>query len=183
MRMVWQYGDAAKPAGQQAREAGELGAVLAVLHRRAAAAGWAHSVVLSADGRLPRRAARGAPAPAWAGAGPRPRLTVVVGADLTPLWWEPTGGGQQVSISPRPAGEPEPEPDGLFTFHSGGELHTIPAMCLVPREQAWQAARMFLTSGSRPAIITWHSLPPYGPASPEPREPGHTASAGENFKR
>ena len=190
MRMVWQHGDAAGPAGQRVSGAWELVALLAVLHRRAVAGGLAHAVVLSADGRLPRRVPRGTQAPAWAGAGPRPRLTVVVGADQTPLWWEPTGGGQQVSVGPRPA--TGPALDEEFTFYSGGQLHTIPSACLVPRELAWQATRMFLTGGRRPAIISWHALPPHGPPiaglvipgqavspdQPAPTRPDGTAAPG-----
>ncbi|HEY2575865.1 MAG TPA: hypothetical protein VGI74_06110 [Streptosporangiaceae bacterium] len=157
MLVVWQYRHATSQASQDVQSPAALHALLRVLDQRAAADGYPHAVLLLAGSRLSRlgvSAHNGGPGPAE---GPPPELTLVVGADDTPvLWWDSLPAARQISIGARRVSQPEP-PD-FFGYHSGGQQRYAPESSLVSRDESWQAGRLFLTSGGRqPATITWRT--------------------------
>ena len=157
MLVEWQYQDTTTSASQQVTDPAQLHALLTVLHQRAATEGHPHTVRLGPpDGSL-----------FGPGEARHPRLTLVVGTDSAPLWWDGPGE-RHVSVGLRPATLPEP-PD-LLGYHHDGQLCRAPESSLVSRQAAWQAARLFLISdGQRPATLSWQTLasPPtvWSPAS------------------
>lgn len=172
MLVEWQYQRTTAWASQQADDPAQLHALLIVLHQRATADGYPHTVQLGpAEGSL---------------AGPagtqQPRLTLVVGTDSAPLWWDSPGGERYVSVGPWLATQPEP-PD-LVGYHHDGQLCHAPESSLISRQAAWQAARLFLISGGQqPATLTWRTLASDNVArgrmnSPVPARPaGHAAAS------
>lgn len=151
MLVVWQYRHATSPASQDIQSPAALHALLRVLDQRAAADGYPHAVLLSASTRLSRLGVSAHDD----GPGPQPELTLVVGADETPvLWWDSLPAARQISVGSRRVSQPEPQ--DFFGYHSGGQQRFAPESSLVSRADSWQAGRLFLTSGGRrPATITW----------------------------
>jgi hypothetical protein len=156
MRVQWQYRHAAGPASQDVATPGQLRALLATLHERAAADRWPHAVLLS-PGRQPGQGPEGPPEVPW--------LALVTGTGETPVWHDSREGGQQISIAPLLVVIP-PRP-GSFRYHHRGYLCLAPDFALVPRADAWQAAQQFVDSGGqRPPVISW--LPPDGHGHADP---------------
>jgi Immunity protein Imm1 len=86
------------------------------------------------------------------GDGPQPVLFLTVGGAQTPLYWIEANGREHTSKGS--AGEHKPE----FEYLYGGQESYAPACQLIPREQAREAARLFLASGGQqPRNITWHT--------------------------
>jgi hypothetical protein len=155
MLVVWQYRHATSQASQDVQSPAALHALLGVLHQRATADGYPHAVLLSASSRLSRlgvSAHNGGPTE-----GPQPEMTLVVGAEEVPvLWWDSLPAVRQISVGPRQVSQPEP-PD-FFGYYSGGQQRYAPESSLIPRDDSWQAGRLFLTShGRRPSTITWRT--------------------------
>lgn len=157
MLVVWQYRNAFSSASQDVQTPGQLDALLRVLDQRAAADGYPHAVLLSADADRIRVKSSPASAGAAAGQGPQPELTLVVGAPDAPvLWWDSLPAARQISVGSRQV--PQPEPQDFFGYYSGGQERYAPESSLVSREDSRNAARLFLTSGGhRPVIITWRT--------------------------
>lgn len=133
-----------------------LDALLDRLHEQAAADQHPHATVIYAGNHYPRSAhGRGDTAiPADPGDGPRPELTLVVGAPDTPLYWDGADGTQHVSVGPRLVTQPEPE--YFFEFYYGGQESYATESSLVSTEDARQAARLFVSSGGQqPSNVTW----------------------------
>lgn len=173
MLVDWQYQHAAASASQRVADPAQLHALLIVLHQRATADGYPHTVQLGpAEGSL-----------VGSEDTRQPRLTLVVGTDSAPLWWDSPGGERYVSVGPSLATQPEP-PD-LVGYHHDGQLCHAPASSLISRQTAWQAARLFLISGGqRPATLTWRTLASDSmvrgrAGSPAPARPAGHATASQ----
>lgn len=160
MLVVWQYRDAIGHASEQVQDPMQLHALLGVLDQRAVAGGYPHAVLLSARSRysLPWLSTEfGTWVPGGSDDGPPPELTLVAGVGDTPvLWRDNLPAARQISVGPRAVTQPEPQ--DFFCYNSGSRQRYVPESSLVSRDHAWQAARLFLTSGgARPATITWRT--------------------------
>src|SRR5579862_6233269 len=112
MFVMWQYKKASGLASQYVVDATQLHALLGVLHRRAVADSYLHAVHLS-PGNGNRQTAHGlenGPAASVPITGPQPQLTLVIGADHTPLLWnDNVPAARQISVGPRMVTQPEPQ--------------------------------------------------------------------------
>jgi hypothetical protein len=159
MFVMWQYMKASTLASQYVVDASQLQALLGVLHRRAVTDSYLHAVHLS-PGNGARPTAHGlenGPGPSVPVTGPQPQLTLVIGADDTPLLWnDNVPAARQISVGPRTVTQPEPQ--DFFRYNSNGREQSVPESSLIGRDYAWLAARMFVTSGGlRPSTITWRT--------------------------
>jgi hypothetical protein len=160
MLVVWQYRDATSHASQYVHDPTQLRALLGVLDHRAATDAYPHAVLLSAGSRLSvtwSDTGNGGPVSGGLDGGPPAEITLVAGVGDTPvLWRDNFPAARQISIGPRMVSQPEPQ--DFFSFHAGSRQRYAPESSLVSRDDAWQAARLFMLSGgSRPATISWRT--------------------------
>jgi hypothetical protein len=128
------------------------------LHQQASADDYPHAVVIYAGNTYPEIGHGEADRwiPASPGDGPQPVLMLTVGTSESPVYWTQPDGQQQASKGPRHVTQPEPR--YFFEYYYGGQESYATESSLLPREQARDAARLFVASdGKRPDNITWHT--------------------------
>jgi hypothetical protein len=133
-----------------------LDALLDELHAQAAADGYPHAVTIYPGDHYPHGGH--GEGNRWIaddpGDGPMPELTLIVGAEESPLYWDEPSGMELISAGARQASQGAG--DESFEYFYGGQESYAPRSALVPRDQAREAARLFAASGGQqPATIAW----------------------------
>ena len=88
------------------------------------------------------------------GDGPMPELTLVAGANESPVYFDEPAGNEHISTGPR-----QPAAGGSFEYFYGGQESYAPPSSLVPQDQAREAARQFATSGGKRPATTALKFP------------------------
>jgi hypothetical protein len=135
-----------------------LDVLLDDLHAQAVADGYPHAVTIYPGDRYPHgghcegdRRIDEDP-----GGGPMPQLTMVVGAEESPLYWDEPPGKELISVGAHQASQGAGEDS--FEYFYGGQESYAPRSALVPRDQAREAARLFAASGGQQhATIAWQA--------------------------
>jgi hypothetical protein len=128
------------------------------LHAQAVADGYPHAVTIYPGDHYPHSGYGEGDRwiPEDPGEGRMPELTLVVGTEESPLYWDEPAGNQLVSLGAPQAGQAADEDS--FEYFYGGQESYAPRSSLVPRNQAREAVRLFAASGGeRPAAIAWHA--------------------------
>jgi Immunity protein Imm1 len=157
MLVIWRPLSHLEDTEQRVDDVTVLDALLEQIHRRALTDQYPHDVVIYAGNRYPQgpHYSAGSYHPDDPGDGKQPELTLVLGTDESPLYWNTTGDAEEVSIGPHQVTQPEPR--YFFEYWSGGQESYATESSLVPSEQAREAARRFVASGGhRPDNITWN---------------------------
>jgi hypothetical protein len=135
-----------------------LDVLLDELHAQAVADGYPHAVTIYPGDHYPHGGYGEGDRwiPEDPGDGPMPELTLVVGAEESPVYWDEPPGKELISAGAHQAGQPPGEDS--FEYFCGGQESYAPPSSLLPQDQAREVARSFAASGQRPATITWRTI-------------------------